>query len=1473
MPQTVKACTRRARILIAMRKKLCHIACVAHAFLAAITGCLYAQESDPQQIPALTEDSQILAGTLENGFRYIIRPTKEPVGRGSVRLYVQVGSLNETAEQSGISHFLEHMVFNGSRTFKRGELIPTLQKLGLGFGGDANAYTSLNQTVYMLDLPNLQENTVDMALTIMRDFADGATLDDAAIDSERGIVVSELKSRDSASYRAMISLLGQLTAGTRAAQFMPIGREEVIRHAPYSTVRKYYHEQYVPSRMTLILTGDFKPQEAEQWVRKHFSGLEARRPAERPAMGELQVQQQRELIIPNPETADCTTIATVVRPFEDKPDTAARRLEDFPLELAIAMVNKRLRRIAQREDSPFNAASVESDDVFRVADTTSLSVSSSPEKWKSALEEAMLQLRQAITYGFSDQEVEEVTQDILSNLSHACDTWETVPAQTMATILVKALSNNLAFTDPAQNLSIARHAVQQLMDARRAGHDTAREALEKAFDAAQAKLSLIGVVPEDVSAPALRAAYEHTLQGVPAPPEQQKQLTFAYETIGMPGVIMHREDLTDLGITRLTLSNGVKINLKPIDFRKGSISVTAAVDGGAIALPPTPGLATMVSAVMRRGGLQEHSIDDIERITAGKQVGLTFSLGQTRFLFSGRTNAKNFELQCKLLAAAIMHPGFRSEGELLLRRSLDKEYKELTTKPEGAFAMQGRRAIFGENPRFVIPTQQQIEALSAHDVQQALAPMLKNNALEVSIVGDFDIETLLPAIERTFGAMPQRRAEFARISDLERHVEFRPWGQRLFLRYPTELDKTIVAQVRPAGNGRDMRRNRRLSLLSTIARSKLFDGLRAAMGESYSPQVSLHTNSDFDNAAYIVTISAGVKGNRSKVSAAMESICNALGQGQITQDDFDCAYRPFLARVQKMLISPDYWEENLEQLQSDPDRLALIRDLVDDAKSITLEEIRELAREIFGKADMTSFLFVVPEDYDVTDSETQQTSPAQPQADLSSLNTPAHGEYLALITEATSRLPEWKEVADALVAKYPGAQLCVLPELSERACTEALRKHQARYAAYVLRPEEISRSVVSDLHRAARGVDDDPYGDCLWGIVTGYDAASALSIATANDPLVIRRLLATTEISPARFEHSYCIADYEGFPVLEQHGYSTPTKTEYTSDTPEGQDVLENGLQEKFATQLAAHKPQLIITSSHATQFNLEMPFGKGLIFSAQNRFYLMRSKQMSAFASALQPAMNGKPGALLSLAEAMQFTPIAPESTPKVWIAAGNCLIGDAQQTNQSMVVTALSAYGCRQFVGYTVPSWYGEAGWGTLSLFMGNSDNTTLAEAFFLNNQFIIARTIKIDPKLLNIRFDEDRMGPALQRSVLDSGVSIPGSLAKTAIGLVHDRDTLAFYGDPGWPALVDHSHAHAPLAIHWENDSTCTLTAQTDYAGRAAIWFPSARIGRLHSGCDAPDAIYTNDFILLPHIDLKAGSRLTIKLTPRTADQAAN
>lgn len=1420
------------------------------------------------QLPELVQDPLLVQGKLENGFSYIIRPTKEPAGRACLRLIVTTGSLDEQEETSGISHFIEHMVFNGSRSFERGELIPAMQRLGLGFGGDANAYTSLDKTVYMLDLPNLNEETVNFAFTIMRDFADGAKLEDDALDHERGIIVSELKSRDSQNYRAMLATIDQLAEGTRLAHYMPIGREEVIRNAPYELFRKYYSEHYVAERMTLIVTGDVDPAVAETWVRQYFGSMEAKPSPARQDNGSLTNAGPSTRIIPNTEQATTSIMANVSNPWKHEPDTFMQRVKDFPLQLACLMLNNRLSRIAQQPNAPIMAAEVSESSLFHLVDSFGFSAKAQPDRWQDALNCTEQELRRAIQYGFEPHEFQEALSAVGARLHHMAQSWETISASNMADFLIDAQDGPQVPTSAEEDMRVFSAAVAYISQ----DPDSCRRALQEAFDYARVKLTMTGTIPAGVTEESLRGAFDQSTATAVEKPDLRPTRPFAYDEIGTPGTIVRKDYIEDLDVTTITLSNGVRVNLKPVDFRKGGLTVSAAVDGGSLRLPNRPGLAMVANNLLSIGALEEHDLDELKRIMMGHNVDLNAGMTDTRIVFSGGTTQEDLELQCKLIVANILHPGYKQDALTLMHSKLPAFYRRLTTTPNGAFTMQSGRALYGEDPRFNVPTMEEVMAITVDDVKAVLQPWLQNGAIEVTLVGDFDLEATLPILERTFGAMPARNPEFTELTPEQRSVNMQPWGQRRFFTYPTELDKTLVVHVRDAGDGRDHRRNRRLQVLCEIADAMLFDGIRAEMGETYSPSVRLTLNSEINGAAQIVATSAGVVRNRELVSSAIDSLLTSLGTGDITQESFDCAIRPIISAAEKSLRQNAYWCSSLADIQSNPEQLALVRDRLEDLRSIKLEEIQQLAREVFGH-NRVNFYFTMPEGTVPADAESPATPEATPApeepaaAEESAKQAPKRGSelnYVVVTTQATYDTPEWRPVLTALSDKYPGAQLVVVESISEESFTEALRGANARHAAIVLRPEEVNRVTVNHLHRASRSVDDDLWGDCLWGIITGYSAEDALRIAKDDTPLVIKRLLGTTNVGWHPFEYSYCITDWTNSPVLEQTGYTEPTTTTYDNSTPEGRHIMADGMQSLFGERLANAKAQMVVTSSHATQFNLEMPFSRGLIFPANNRFYMLSSPDMRDFYTPLSQALRGRTEGLAALAEKNGCPAIEPDGTTRVWIAAGNCLFGDAHSSNQSMAITALSAYTCNQVVGYTVPSWYGAGGWGTLGTFVGVEENTTLAQAWYLNNQFILHNTTKIDPVLLNVRFDGESLDYRFQVAVMRSGVRFTDrDTAHNALGLVHDRDVVAFYGDPAWSATIDSSHAKRPLTVTWQGDKTFTITANHDYKGQLGVWFPTAATGQNATGCDAEGAIFTDDFILFPELELKQGESRTINI----------
>lgn len=471
-------------------------------------------------------------------------------------------------------------------------------------------------------------------------------------------------------------------------------------------------------------------------------------------------------------------------------------------------------------------------------------------------------------------------------------------------------------------------------------------------------------------------------------------------------------------------------------------------------------------------------------------------------------------------------------------------------------------------------------------------------------------------------------------------------------------------------------------------------------------------------------------------------------------------------------------------------------------------------------------------------------------------------KYVVVVSESTKANKEWMDVANALASKRDAKILTYKKDINT--ILSRLRKDNPRMMALVAPPSEINRSLVNSLHRLTRQLDDDPYGDCIWGIITGYSPADAMRQIHTTAPLVITRAEATTLVGWQRFEKSYVITDHGAFEEMEQEGYVKPKKVVL----PES----EEGMAFKFADYWKKINPQLVVTSSHATQYNLEMPFSKGAIISFKNRFHILDMEKFKEYASFLKGVLfEGKEEDLEQFVKESNLPTMEPDDSPKVWIACGNCLFGDAKESPNTMVITALSAYGCNQVIGYTVPTWYGKGGWGTLDLFFNNHEGTTFAKSWYLNNQFILHETNKRFPDLMKVSFNARDMQSAqkedsgFMKAVSESSYGV----GKDQMGLVHDRDVVAFYGDPAWVASLDETHGKSPWRVQWNDESApesgFLITANRRHKGRFSVWFPR-RIEEKEAFLMIGEEKYpvrdvgllTNDFILIDALELEKGAQ---------------
>ena len=429
-------------------------------FAAALLGCVFsmggapvlaqtALPTWPQAHSDLAPDAAVRFGVLPNGMRYAIMRNGTPAGQTSLRLRIGSGSLEESDAQQGLAHVLEHMAFRGSTGVPNGDMIKILQRKGLAFGPDTNAETEWTQTVYMLDLPHSDRETLDTGLMLMRETAGNLLIDPTALATERGVVLSEERLRDTPDYRAEKAQLELFLHGQLAAQRFPIGKVDVIKTAPASLVRQFYEANYRPDRSTLIAVGDFDPDVMETRIKALFSDWKpVGPPTASPDLGKVEPRGTTVKVVQQPGAATREMIAWA-RPYDSSPDTAAKERRETIENLGLAVLNRRLSQLAHSEHPPFLGAGAGFQDLFQSAKVAVVEATSPPDEWKDALTTVEREVRRLTAYGVSQAELDREIADMRASLQNAEAGAGTRPTPALASSLVDTVNDDEVFTPPS----------------------------------------------------------------------------------------------------------------------------------------------------------------------------------------------------------------------------------------------------------------------------------------------------------------------------------------------------------------------------------------------------------------------------------------------------------------------------------------------------------------------------------------------------------------------------------------------------------------------------------------------------------------------------------------------------------------------------------------------------------------------------------------------------------------------------------------------------------------------------------------------------------------------------------------------------------------------------------------------------------------------------------------------------------------
>ena len=910
-------------------------------------------EHESSDIPV---DPRIHFGHLSNGLRWAWADNARPEERAYLRLHVDVGSLAEQDHEQGMAHFLEHMAFNGSKNFAPGTLIEWFQEHGMAFGADTNAHTSFSETVYKLDLPQADEETLREGLVVMRDYADGLLIEEEEVQNEKGVIDGEQRERDSAGFRLLVQELERMFAGTGLEERLPIGKKPVRDAFTAESVRAFYERWYRPDNMTLVLVGDLRGYDPEALFSEYFADME--RPAE-PLPTEPELGDAPGLAhffsLYEEEIPSVSLTVEQLRAWEEEPVDLAHWRERIPLNYARRLVNLRFSELAKEEGAPFLGAGLSSASNLEVFDGESMRIGCVPDKWEEALAFCEQELRRALEYGFQEAELNEVRADALRGLDEAVEREATAGSQGLLARILAAAETPSVPTNAETRRSVVRPVLQALTA------EDCHLALREAWSKGELSIRATGNLDLGPDGGKRLAAVWHASgeRLVEAADEIVVQ-DFAYASDpARAGAIAARADVEDFEFESVTFANQVAVNVKRTDFKEKQVFVALNFGEGELSLEPEKNAVNWLAArVFNGAGLEAHSEDDLRRLTAGKTVGVGFSVGPDAFTLSGATTPEDLALQCELACAYLTAPGWRDDGRVQMLRQLPVYFESLEHQHGGPLQREFLPAIFSNDPRQSHPEQAAIEAVTMEDVEGWLAPHLAGAPLEVTIVGDIDVEETLEVAARTFGALPKRRV----FGDGGEHAAMPTpqSGVRQVHTIDTQVPKSLVFMVFPLPDGIDAKMRRRGQVLGTVVNDRLRLEVREKLGAAYSPGAGVQMSQVHEGMGMLMIQAMSDPDKVDTLVEACLDVADDLAQNGVTDEEANRLREPILKRRRDSLRTNGYWLAALSEAQRRPESIEELRTADRFYEGYEASDISPLAREHLGR-DKASILVVHPE--------------------------------------------------------------------------------------------------------------------------------------------------------------------------------------------------------------------------------------------------------------------------------------------------------------------------------------------------------------------------------------------------------------------------------------------------------------------------------------------------------------------------------
>ena len=724
----------------------------------------------------LPNDPAVKTGKLDNGMTYYIRHNDKPAQRAEFYLATHVGAIQETPDQDGLAHFLEHMCFNGLKNLPGKQMLEYLQSIGAEFGRNINASTGVESTQYMLNnIPVTREGIIDTCLLVMHDYSHFVLCDQEEIDKERGVILEERRTRRNASWRMYEQDKLYMYKGSKYADCSLIGSQENLETFKRESLVNFYQTWYRPDNQAIIVVGDIDPDQILSKIQKLFADIPA--PVNPKAKDVIKVPDNVEPIVgvvTDPETPNSSIM--ILWKSEPMPrefnNTDIAFMTELLKDIIAEVMTERFQEITSKPGAPFIGADLGCGQICETCDVVMADVAFKEGEYEPALKAFYTEVEKMKRYGFTDAEVQRAKDEIISRYEKQAQGADSRKNAEFVYPIIGHFFNNTPYLEPATAAQLAK-GILQMLPASAINQVVAQlitdENMVVLYNGPQkeglanpTEAQLLGII-STVKASEIAANAEEKIDSQFVDPAALKG-----------GKVKKTRQLVK-GITEWTLSNGVTVAFLPTEYKKDQVLIRLSMEGGQ-SLIPTEDLPSFESNVwglfMSNSGVSKFNSATTKKMLSGKQVGMGPYIGAIRHGISGNCQPKDLETAFQLLYLYFVDPRFDADEYNVGKQQIEAVLPNLLTTPNFKFQRELTKTIYGGNPRAVVIDEDVLAKSDIAVVERNYRKLFASaKGAKLYIVGNVDPETLKPLVEKYVGSLPKKGKALKWVDTNERFVQ------------------------------------------------------------------------------------------------------------------------------------------------------------------------------------------------------------------------------------------------------------------------------------------------------------------------------------------------------------------------------------------------------------------------------------------------------------------------------------------------------------------------------------------------------------------------------------------------------------------------------------------------------------------------------------------------------------------------------